>query len=190
GEELADRHGYFMHAKSLYRGVTQVPLLIAGPGWESGAVKEEGISLKQVLPMLLKEHASNAVLGVSHSLDRDFIVSTWMRDFYCIRDARWTLVHAPCESRGWGPKEPPQAPFPYPEIALFDRDADPLEMRNVSDEHPEKRDELLSALGAWFDALELAPSQFVDGMSHEMLEQLGYATEAEASVCEPRRITP
>ena len=53
GEELGDRHGYFLHAKSLYAGVTRVPLVIAGPGWTAGERRAGGVALADVLPLAM-----------------------------------------------------------------------------------------------------------------------------------------
>jgi len=89
GEELADRYGYFNHAKSLYAGVTRVPLLVLGRGWEEGRREPTPIGLADVLPMVLDGEAPA----------EGYRISTWHRRFYAVRDARWTLVHNPADDR-------------------------------------------------------------------------------------------
>lgn len=166
GEELADHAGYFMHAKSLYSGVIQIPLVILGREWKSGVRIAEPISLNDVLPMVLKGTAPH----------RDTFVAAYRQGYYSIRDARWTLVHNPGNQRS-GPAEPPaNVDFVYPEVALFDRHADPLEQTNVARNHPEVTRRLLDSLNAWygglkvsFDTSDMTPEQI------EQVQQTGYA---------------
>lgn len=183
GEELGDRHAYFMHAKSLYSGVVQVPLIIAGPGYEAGAVRD-AIALQDVLPLVMKALDIDIIQTVP---PRDYYVASWMRDFYSLRDSRWTLVHSPSSERGWGPKEPPNGAYPYPEIALFNRESDPLERRDVGNQYPEIRDRLQHQLCDWFDQLEIAVPSFIPGLDAQMLAELGYAESAEDTGLVPRR---
>ena len=153
GEELGDRHGYFLHGKSLYSGVIQVPLVIAGPGWKAGARRPGGVALADVVPLALGRHAA----------ERRHFVSTWQREFYSIRDQRWTLVNCPCDHLPDGPHEPPYpnggGRYPYPRVALYDRDADPLESTDVAASHPQEVRRLLAGLGEWLDGLDLAEVQ-------------------------------
>ncbi|MGB0953557.1 MAG: sulfatase-like hydrolase/transferase [Planctomycetota bacterium] len=146
GEELGHHEGYYMHAKSLYSGVIQVPLVILGQEWPAGARIEEPISLNDVLPMVLQGKAPT----------RDTYVAAYRQGYYSIRDARWTLVHNP-GGQTEGPAEPPEdADFGYPEVALFDRLADPMELVDVSRENPEVTRRLLDSLHAWYLGLEIA----------------------------------
>ena len=176
--ELADHHGYFMHAKSLYTGVIRVPLIIAGEGFENGARAEAPISLLDVMPMLMGEERP----------PREHFVASWKRDFYAVRDARWTLVHNPCNQYPLGPLEPPlKAAFPYPKVGLYDRGADPTEQRNVAREHPEVTRRLLGALRGWYEGLDLSspvPPQY-QGLSPQELAELGYVGADEETLCEP-----
>ncbi len=153
GEELGDRHGYFLHAKSLYAGVTRVPLVIAGPGWTAGERRAGGVALADVLPLAMGREPAG----------RRYFVSTWQREFWSIRDDRWTLVTSPCDHLPDGPHEPPTPKsggrFPYPELALYDRQADPLELADVASQHPDEVGRLLAALNQWLDGLELAEVQ-------------------------------
>lgn len=185
GEELGDRNGYFLHAKSLYAGVTRVPLMILGPTWKPGERRAEPFALQNLMASVMQVVEPN---WLEPPASTPSTVGTWMRDFYVLRDSRWTLVHAPCEGRGWGPKEPPQASYPYPEIALFDRSVDPLEVNDLSRSNPEQLQAMLQALNAWFDSQEIRVPVPVGGMDPSLLEELGYAEEAESSGCRPRSL--
>lgn len=168
GEELADRHGYFMHAKSLYSGVIQVPLVIVGEEWQAGARIAEPISLNDILPMVLQGTAPS----------RDTFVAAYRQGYYSIRDARWTLIHNPGAQES-GPAEPPSdVAYPYPVVALYDRLADPLEQVDVSRANPEVTRRLLDSLHAWHGGLEAR--HVTAQMSAQQIAQVkatGYAGE-------------
>jgi arylsulfatase A-like enzyme len=168
GEELAFHEGYFMHAKSLYAGVTQVPLLILGGKWSKGSRISRAISLQEVMPMVLRGTQPQATVHFS----------TWAEGYFAARDERWTLIHNP-SGNVQGPKEPPkEVGFVYPSVALFDRNADPLEQHDVASTHPEETRRLLDALHDWYYGLDtesnrnsrpLTPDEIAN------LEALGYA---------------
>lgn len=169
GEELADRHGYFMHAKSLYAGVTRVPLVLLGGGWPAGARQSRAIALQHVLPMVLNGRQP-----------RDPVLfSSWDSRFFAAREGDWTLIHNPNGDPN-GPVEPPtEVAYPYPQVALFDRRHDPLELEDVSRQHPEVTRRLLDALHAWYWSLEnpgLAENQDLSAEDIQALIELGYAT--------------
>ncbi|MCP4093924.1 MAG: sulfatase-like hydrolase/transferase [Planctomycetes bacterium] len=168
GEELAFHEGYFMHAKSLYAGVTQVPLMVLGGTWGKGTRIARGISLQEILPMVLH--------GVQPQATVHF--STWAEGYFAARDERWTLIHNPSGS-AQGPKEPPKAvDFVYPSVALFDRLADPLEKNNVASAHPEETRRLLDALHDWYYGLDTESNRNSKPLTPDEianLEALGYA---------------
>lgn len=185
GEGLGDHFAYFMHAKSLYSGVTRVPLIVAGPGWQAGHWNEQPIALNDVL--------SRVVWDIEPR--REVFVASWMSDFFTARDDRWTLVHRPCDRYPDGPFEPPFRgnpgqeevhPFPYPEVALFDRLADPKEQEDVSMRYPDETRRLLGELRRWYDALALSDA-LPEGiaLSVSQLAELGYADAGASEVCEP-----
>lgn len=168
GEALGDHHGYSMHAKSLYTGVIRVPLVIAGPGW-TAARDPLALGLPDVLPLVMQDRRPA----------QKYFFAAWRAEFYSVRDERWTLVHNPSNDR-MGPREPPlDAPFPYPVLALYDRDADPREARDVAAEHPEEARRLLQALDDWYASLLFAADAPPSGLTPEQMEELGYVDGKE-----------
>jgi len=166
GEELAERHGYFMHAKSLFASVTHVPLVIAGPGFAMGRRIADPVSLEDVIPLALHRDPPA----------RRIFVSVWQRDFYALRDSRWTLIHRASDRYPLGPPEPPlRGAFPYPRFALYDRREDPGERHDLAAARPEILARLLGELNDWFDGLRIADPLPMSGVDPQMLESLGYA---------------
>jgi hypothetical protein len=166
GEELGDRNGFFMHAKSLYAGVIQVPTIVLGEGWP--AQRDSSLlSLQDLIPWVMNGTQPQAPIVVSTIKDR----------FFAARDERWTLIHNPLDD-GSGPGGPPEGSvYPYPTVALFDRNADPLEMNDVSALHPEETKRLLDGLNAWFLALPMMQEEALnDVVDDKTLSELGYAT--------------
>ncbi|MHC4824523.1 MAG: sulfatase-like hydrolase/transferase [Planctomycetota bacterium] len=170
GEGLGDHSGYYMHAKSLYSGVIQVPLMILGEGWEPGRRESRAVALAEVFPMVLS----------GESPSREYFVASFGFGFYSIRDQRWTLVHNP-EDDPLGPSAPPQdAAFHYPVVGLYDRLADPLEQRNVAADNPEVTRRLLDALNDWYTGLEPPYGEEGVEMSPDEMQtigEVGYATD-------------
>jgi hypothetical protein len=177
GEALGDHHGYAMHAKSLYTGVIRVPLVIVGPGWKA-ARDAQALGLEEVLPWLI---------GARRTEPRYFHAA-WRAEFYSVRDERWTLVHNP-SGNPQGPREPPlDAPFPYPALALYDRQADPTEQKDVSAQHPEEARRLLQSLNDWYASLLFASDAARSSMTAQQLAELGYAASQEQA--EEVRLSP
>jgi hypothetical protein len=170
GEELGDRHGYFPHAKSLYSGVIRVPLVIAGPGRKAGTRIQEGKALGGVLPSLLAENAGSP----------EAFFSSWLGEYFAVREGPWTLVHNPGGDSS-GPREPPRdVPYPYPPFALFDRRSDPLEQVDVAADHPEVVHRLFGLLDQWYRGLDMAEPGIPEGMDPAILAALGYPESLEA----------
>ncbi|KAA3608173.1 MAG: hypothetical protein DWQ01_13965 [Planctomycetota bacterium] len=189
GEELGDRHGYFLHAKSLFSGVIQVPLIIAGAGWAQGSRQRQDLGLHRVLPMVLH--------GVEAQETLQF--AAWQSEFFSVRDQRWTLVHQPCrEARPNGPFEPPtDGAYPYLSVALYDRLADPLEQTDVAADYPQHTRRLLAALHQWYLNLQPVPpgdrESILQGQGWDPgtqglnghLQELGYPEEFKDDPCAP-----
>lgn len=173
GEELADHQSYFMHAKSLYRGVTQVPLIVLGGAWPAGQRQAASLALADVLPMV--------IFGKEPQPGYSF--SSWGSRYFVARDARWTLVHNP-SGNPLGPEGPPlDVPFFYPQVALYDRQQDPLELHDVATANPQVTRRMLDALSNWYQQLAIdgeAPTVGLSPAEREQLEALGYATGSNA----------
>jgi|FLOH01.1.fsa_nt_gi hypothetical protein len=169
GEELAFHENYFMHAKSIYSGTTHVPLVILGGDWKPGQRIRRALPLAAVLPMVLRGTQPQAQV----------FFSAWRDVYFAARDERWTLIHNPSNNRK-GPQEPPQGvPFAYPQVALFDRLVDPLELHDVAAEHPEITRHLLDALHHWYFQLNRDAGSGAVVLTPERqteLAELGYAT--------------
>ncbi len=183
GEELGDRQAYFTHAKSLYSGVARVPLILAGPGWGAGVRLEEACALQDTLPRVLAPWFPE--LGTSLRPRKGF-ATAWQKEFFAWREGPWTLIHAPCEGRGWGPREPPEAPFPYPDLALHDRRQDPLETVNLAQENPQVVRRLQASLWNWWESLRPVLPLPANGLDPDQLQALGYAETFEDRGCAPR----
>lgn len=172
GEELLDRNGYSMHAKSIFSGTTHVPLMILGKEWMAGQRVEQGIALEDVLPMVLR----------GEEPEGEYFFSAYRETYFMVRDARWSLVHNPSANQ-LGPPEPPRnVKYVYPVVALYDRSVDPKELVDVSLANPEVTRRLLDALRAWHDQLVIAGEEPNVAMTQEemdILEQLGYAGAAD-----------
>lgn len=169
GEELAERHGYFLHAKSLYRGVLHVPYVVAGRGVTPGRDAAPR-SLLDLLPELLAETAPS----------REVWAASWQTEFYAMRDPRWTLIHNPADHRR-GPYEPPKGvDYPYATIELYDRSTDPYELNNIAAEHPQEVRRLLERMSRWYADMPQAEVDRVPGSDdRQRLVELGYLEYAD-----------
>jgi arylsulfatase A-like enzyme len=170
GEELGDRNGYFMHAKSLYSGVLKVPLLVVAPGLAAEQIHQP-VALQEVLPWLVD--------GQPMSSDR--FGASWQTGFYAWRDQQWTLIQNPGRNAR-GPLEPPvDVEYVYPYVALYDRILDPLEQNNLAAKHPDVTRRMLKEQHQWFEAMVRREAKFVPGKDPKLVNQqlidLGYMTE-------------
>ena len=170
GEELAYHENYFMHSKSLYAGVTQVPLVIIGNGFEVGR-HTTPIGIEEVLPLVINGKRP----------DSDFFVATWHNRFFVARDSRYTLIHNPAQNQH-GPSEPPgDVDFYYPPIALFDRESDPLELNDISQEFPGITRAMMRKLVEWhaIHAIGDSTQEELNADDAAKLAELGYASATE-----------
>jgi len=168
GEELGDRHGYFMHAKSLYAGVTQVPVLVLGQDWPAQRLPWP-IGLKEVLPWVIE--------GITP--DDGQVVSALKDKYYVLRNRDWTLVHNPRADGSSPGGPPPGSQYPYPTVALFSRGQDRLELEDRSAEFPEVTKKMLEALQQWHFALPLPSEENLSGVDRALLDSLGYANQGD-----------
>ncbi|MBC8369834.1 MAG: sulfatase-like hydrolase/transferase [Planctomycetes bacterium] len=169
GEELADRNGYFLHAKSLYSAVTQVPLIVVDKFGAAGQRDSSLVDLSQTM--------SSVLYGTPMAAET--VVSAWHNDYFSIRDKRFTLVHNP-QQNPRGPIEPPvDVDYFYPAIALYDRDSDPFELTNIASEHPLVVKRLGRELFEWFESSNHQAIESTDHLDEQALSELGYADDPD-----------
>ncbi|HKX46346.1 MAG TPA: sulfatase, partial [Planctomycetota bacterium] len=157
GEELAERHGYWAHSRSVHDSVLHVPLVLRHPPSLTGRrVLAETVELQDVAPTLLEWFGipvPEPVRGrsllplVDTYVERPFAsrpaFGQWNDRIFTARDARWRLVWNP---DGVEPDDPPAGPYPVPPLALYDHEHDPREQRDVAAEHPRVVERLQRAI--------------------------------------------
>ncbi len=178
GEELGDRNGYFLHAKSLYSGVLKVPLMVVAPGLAPERI-DRPVALEEVLPWLVNGEA----------FQRKRFAASWQTGFYSWRDERWTLIQNPGRNAR-GPLEPPDdVDYVYPYVALYDRTLDPLEQNNLAAKHPDVTRRMLMEQHQWFEKLVRREAKFVPGFDTQLrlqqLKDLGYLAEVPETFVPP-----
>ena len=182
GEELHQRHGYWAHSKSVYDSTLHVPLVLRHPRTLPAGVRGELVELQDVAPTLFDllgvdppaTARGRSLLEPAGAAPSAF--ASWNDSIYTVRTDRWRLVFNP---RGVEPDDPPEGPYPVPALALFDHDADPDELVDVSDEHPDVVRELRKELDRRLRALEVrAPSGEDTSEAYDQaLNELGYTDE-------------
>jgi arylsulfatase A-like enzyme len=142
GDEFME-HGGFGHGQTLYREMTQVPLLISGPGVESASL-QRAVSTVDIFPTICDllglsnpaglqgRSLSKWILGqddahalaAPHGFSEGFATRSpdgAMRARIALYDDRWHLILHPEDGLG----------------ELFDYHADPSEQKNLWNEQPE-----------------------------------------------------
>jgi arylsulfatase A-like enzyme len=178
GEEFLE-HGGVLHGRTLHQELLRVPLILVGPGVPAGVRVTDEVCLTDVVPTAL------ALLGldVPGTLDGVDLSAAWSGD------AAWPperLLYS--EADKWFHKEKGnfrrsvrrgRYKLMYDHLseerALFDLAEDPLEQRDVSDEHPELVETLWAKLQTYMasrrevdETIELSDEDL------EALERLGY----------------
>ena len=147
GESLGE-HGERTHGIFLYRASLEVPLILAGPGVPAGEVVEEVVATRRLMATLLRllgagDTAQNpgtslpGLPAVGEPAPPEPVYSaTWMpantygwSPLRAVTDQRWRLILAP-----------------RPE--LYDFRADPEELDNLIDAHPQESEQLGQVLVA------------------------------------------
>ena len=190
GDELYDHHCYFFHANSLYRGVTQVPLMMRLPGKLPAGVRVNGLAeLVDVVPTAL------SLLGVDYKGDPDewrprghdlvpsidgapiprtFSYSQFKDEVYMIRSARWSYLDNP---RFKQPRDGADGGvFPIAGRELYDRQVDPYEQYNIAIDEPDVVEKMTEALRRWQDSL-VSSAQYLQDLTPERraeLREMGY----------------
>ncbi len=180
GEELLD-HGGLLHGHSLYRELTQVPLIVAGPGIGPGT-ESTPLSNRILAPSLARRMGLE--LDVAEDLPDLFELGLpgAQAVFFSEWTAKWnsmeTTLALGVRSGRWMLHVAPE----LDKVRLFDLERDPLEQTNVADQHPERVAEL-RALAEQRQAFYLGRARS-EGMgagadTRSMLEEIGYIYDGE-----------
>ncbi|NIL97533.1 MAG: sulfatase-like hydrolase/transferase [Planctomycetales bacterium] len=168
-ERVADNSPLREGKSTVYEGGLRIPFLIQGPGIQPGSVRHTPINLIDLFPTfmamagaearaeleldgcnllpVLKGEASEATFADGHVRDTlYFTLPVGGASSSAIRQGGWKLVlnHAPQHN------DRPAVEL----FQLYDDEGQPSdlgEQTNLADTHPEKRDQLLADLQAWFD---------------------------------------
>jgi arylsulfatase A-like enzyme len=194
GEEFHD-HGRMWHGQSIYGEMLRVPLIFWGPGRVPKGLKvDEPVELIDIMPTLLEYAGLPPPQAIQGQSLRPLLPSGsagtgvapaaggWKRrpviaelqpfgkefpgaaESYAIMDGDWKLIHNVIR--------PPDKP----EFELFDFYKDPLDQKNVADQHPDVVERLGKQLEGWHrmaTQARLKPdSEETKGMSAEQLERL------------------
>ncbi len=160
GEELHQRNRYWGHSKSVYDSVLHVPLFVRHPRSIAAERKvDDLVELEDLMPTILEE-LGHPCEGPVHGRSLSALLrqggraapapkpafSSWRDRIFTARTGRWRLVWNPERIE---PTEIPVGPYPIPELALFDVEADPRELVDVSQQHADVVAELKTAIERW-----------------------------------------
>jgi arylsulfatase A-like enzyme len=134
GESLGEHDYFFDHGENLFDPSLRIPLVMAGPGIERGRRSVELASTLDILPTVLDavkvsyppDLAGLSLLGAARgeTLARDRLPGQNDRNLLAAWDRRFKLVATPNESGS--------------SYALYDRELDPLETRDVGPQNAEQ----------------------------------------------------
>ncbi len=187
GEEFLD-HGRHFNGNSLYGEMTNVPLILWGPGRvPSGKVVEETVQSIDLAPTLL----ALSGVPVPETMQGQSLLPLLRRTVRsgggdgprsrsedgatALRDPR-TAFGIAIVWDGWKLIQNAERPADRPEYELFDHQKDPLNLVNVAEQHPEKVKELAKLLDGWrlwvADRRLPTDAELTQGVSGEELERL------------------
>ncbi len=190
GESLGEHDYYLEHGLLSYQPTAAVPLLVVQPGViEPGMVIDTPVGLIDVSSTLVElaglpvpdsfEGTSLAarLRGESDAAlpERVFMQSGIIANQpqLTVREGRWKLI----EVRFPGERKL----MTDSQYELYDLEADPGELENLADRHPERVERLSGLLHAWYaqrprvaDPGEALDVEELDEASRKMLEALGY----------------
>jgi arylsulfatase A-like enzyme/Flp pilus assembly protein TadD len=177
GEALGD-HGERSHGIFLYRGVTEVPLIIAGRSVPTGKVVGEPVALRQLAATVLRLAATR-----DHPISRRTGLP-WPGEEVTDPAPIYAEATMPKTAYGWAPLRSVVADglkyIDAPRPELYDLRTDPQETRNLA---VDRRDDasrleaLLDDLTAGMVAADPAPSPEIDAETRAALRSLGYVVE-------------
>lgn len=190
GEEFLD-HDMHFNSNNIYGEMTNVPLILWGPGRvPSGKVIEETVQSIDLAPTLI----ALAGLSVPETMEGQSLVPLvaaedpsraqgWRRRPAVSERNRSEGLRDPETANavaivwdGWKLIHNKERPEGYPEFELFDHQEDPLNHVNLAAQYPDKVEELKGLLDSWqqwVDARSLpSDADLTDGLSSEELERL------------------
>ena len=185
GEEFLD-HGMHFNGNSLYGEMTNVPLILWGPGRvPAGKIVEETVQSIDLAPTLLAFGGLTAPTTMQGQsllplLEKE---GRWRRRPAVSERNRSAAIRDPQTANGvaivwdgWKLIQNAERPADRPEYELFDHRKDPLNLVNLAEEHPGKVEELSKLLDSWrlWVANQRLPTDadLTEGMSGEELERL------------------
>ena len=187
-------HGREFHARTLYREVTEVPLLISLPfRLEGGIVVEELVRNLDLWPTLLDllglealpEADGRSLVPLIHAASDGARTKPEAVDAFAFLDLTWGRADRkplPLVSVRSGPHRLLFAPGAPGRLKLFDHSEDPWEQVDVSSEQPTRTAELrrraeqvLANATAWGEAREIS----IGEMERGQLRALGYVVDGD-----------
>lgn len=177
GEELAERHRYYGHSKSVYETVLHVPLLVRAPGSIAAHKVEDQLLGLDDLGWKLPQWLGLANAASAPTL-ADYEVGLWSDSIFTVRDAHWRLVWNP---QGLEPAETPRGAYPIPQLALYHTAQDPAELHDVAREHPQVVERLQLAIERWRAAQQpyRGTRRAPDAERQRAMRDMGYAGDDE-----------
>jgi arylsulfatase A-like enzyme len=185
GEEFLE-HGRHFNANSLYGEMTNVPLILWGPGRvPAGRVVEETVQSIDLAPTLIELSG----LPIPETMQGHSLLpllqerGRWRRrpaisernQSDALRDPR-TANGVAIVWDGWKLISNDERPPGHPKYELFDHRKDPLNFVNLAAEHPEKVKELSRLLDSWYfwlgDHHLPSDAELTEGVSGEELQRL------------------
>ena len=151
----------FPRAKTtLYEQGTRVPLVIAGPGVKAGQVREELVSMVDIMPTVLKMTGATLPPGAVRYTGRDLTPLlrgeqvAWRQFMFTEETFHTPLQWAPARAvtnGTWKLIDNLPAGSSAGKIELYNLDKDPDERHNLANRAPRKvmRDRLLEVLAQW-----------------------------------------
>ncbi len=189
GEEFLE-HGRVFHGQSVYGDQTNVPLLLYWPGTlPGGVVVNETVSSLDIMPTALalsRLHAPDEIQGqsllpliaaaqkgeataegwrVEPAVSENVTVGDDKLRATALLDGDWRLIDNTFIPKGQE----------RPEYELFNYRQDPLNLKNVADDHPDIVERLKVELADWRESVkksQLSRDTSTEGMSPQEIERL------------------
>lgn len=193
GEEWLD-HGLLTHGQHVHRELTQVPLILAGPGIPEGVVSDTPIANRHIAPTLSQfggarmEAVYDAVnlaqptaagQPVFYSTQHGWWNGVQRQPIYGVRDGKWVLHLAP-QGDDWGIAKKKRRPGG--QHRLYDVSVDPNEQNDIAAKFPVKAEELkLKILERLERHVSMQPNVQLDAgaATLQMLYGIGYLGHGE-----------